>query len=155
MKRRVWRLILRIILIVIAVDTGFIIYDRMTERPSERAARVGYVTETDTPSPTPTLSGRDWLNAILNGESEAEEEAEGTAQSTGRERLNALMNSGSNKPANAASKAATEELLRTGTVTYGGHTYTMPWYRVFKEWVWEVFPEMRRICSYIFGPSRK
>lgn len=129
MKRRVWRLILRIILIVIAVDTGFIIYDRMTERPSERAARVGYVTETATPSPTQTLSGRD--------------------------RLNAIIESGDDTPANAASKAATEELLRTGTVTYGGHTYTMPWYRAVKEWVWEVFPEMRRICSYIFGPSRK
>lgn len=129
MKRRVWRLILRIILIVIAVDTGFIIYDRMTERPSERAARVGYVTETAAPSPTPTLSGRD--------------------------RLNALIESGDDTPANAASKAATEELLRTGTVTYRGHTYTMPWYRAVKEWVWEVFPEMRRICSYIFGPSRK
>lgn len=111
MKRRIFRVILCILLLLVAADTGYIIYHRATEKPAAA------------PTPTQKLSGR--------------------------ERLDAMM--GDDTPANAESNAATEELRRTGKVTYHGETYTMPWYRAVKEWVWDALPDIRGI----FGMSRK
>lgn len=114
-----------VLLLALVADTGYVIYKKLTDRPSDRAAALSDE-EPQKPSPTSELSGREWLEAILA--------------------------SGSDEPANAESKAAEEELTRTGTVTYHGHTYKMPWYRAVSEWVWDLLPELR---STFFGTRRK